>query len=106
MGFPGRFHASNAPTVAKAVMNTTATAPSSPLPAWLASFAGSGYRALNTSAVPVVATVTAQIDHARQNAGAAICHLSSFVPPRPTLRSDRSRIVTAVALFDGDRVGG
>ena len=76
MGFPGRFHASSAPTVAKAAMNTTPTAPSSPLPAWLASFAGSGYRALERSAAADVATVTAQIDHARQNA--AIGHLSGL----------------------------
>jgi hypothetical protein len=83
MGFPGRFHASSAPTVAKAAMNTTPTTPSSPLPAWLASFAGSGYRALDRSPAADVTTVTAQIDHARQNAGAAICHLSSFVFREP-----------------------
>src|SRR5260370_19122083 len=76
MGFPGRFHASTAPTVAKAAMNTPPSTPSSPLPAWLASFAGSGYRVLDISAAAAVATVTAQIDHARQNA--AIGHLSGL----------------------------
>src|SRR5260370_32510883 len=76
MGFPGRFHASKAPTVAKAAMNTPPTTPSSPLPAWLASFTGSGYRVLDMSAAAAVVTVTAQIDHARQNA--AIGHLSGL----------------------------
>ena len=38
----GRFHASSAPTVAKAAMNTTTTTSSNPFPPWLASFAGSG----------------------------------------------------------------
>jgi hypothetical protein len=42
MGFPGRFHASSAPTVAKAPMNTIPTAQSSPLAVTLASLAGSG----------------------------------------------------------------
>ena len=42
MGFPGRFHASSAPTVAKAATNTNASDPSGALPNWLASFAGSG----------------------------------------------------------------
>ena len=42
MRFPGRFHASSAPTVAKAATNTIPTAPSSPLPLWPASLAGSG----------------------------------------------------------------
>ena len=44
MGFPGRFHASSAPTVAKAAMNTATTTTSNPLP--LASFAGSGCMAV------------------------------------------------------------
>ena len=39
IGFRGRFHASSAPTVAKAATNTAPTTPSSPLPPWLA---GSG----------------------------------------------------------------
>jgi hypothetical protein len=103
MGFPGRFQASSAPTVAKAAMNTPPTAPFSPLPAWLASFAGSGYRTLDRSAVAHVATVTAQIDHARQNA--AIGHLSSFVPREPrygltvpaSLRRSGYLIATALA---------
>jgi hypothetical protein len=42
IGFPGRFHASTAPTVAKQPMSTTATAPFSPFPALAASLAGSG----------------------------------------------------------------
>ena len=42
MGFPGRFHASSAPTVAKAATNTIPAAPSNPLPLWLTSLAGSG----------------------------------------------------------------
>ena len=46
MGFPGRFHASSAPTVAKAATNTTATTPSAALPASMASFAGSGCAAV------------------------------------------------------------
>ena len=44
MGFPGRFHASSAPTVAKAATNTITTATSNPFP--LASFAGSGCTAV------------------------------------------------------------
>ncbi len=46
MGFSGRLHASSAPTVAKAVMNTSATTQSAPLPPWLASLAGSGFKEL------------------------------------------------------------
>jgi hypothetical protein len=42
IGFSGRFQASSAPTVAKAPMNTIATAPFSPLPLKLTSLAGSG----------------------------------------------------------------
>jgi hypothetical protein len=43
MGFPGRFHASSAPTVAKAAMNTTPTTSFSPVtPKLAASFAGNG----------------------------------------------------------------
>ena len=42
MGFRGRFHASSAPTVAKATTNPTPTTPSNPLPLRLASFAGNG----------------------------------------------------------------
>ena len=40
IGFRGHFHASSAPTVAKAVMNTTAIAPSAGLPARLVALAG------------------------------------------------------------------
>jgi hypothetical protein len=39
MGFSGRFQATSAPTVAKALTNSTPIAPFSPLPPWLA---GSG----------------------------------------------------------------
>src|SRR5579862_1450671 len=46
MGFSGRFHASSAPTVAKAVTKASATTQSAPLPPWLASLAGSGWEAL------------------------------------------------------------
>ena len=42
MGFPGRFHASSAPTVAKAATKTIPTTPSSPFPPWSASLAGIG----------------------------------------------------------------
>jgi len=40
MGFPGRFQASSAPTVAKAPRNTMPTAPFNPLPPMSASLAG------------------------------------------------------------------
>src|SRR5579862_544109 len=46
IGFSGRLHASSAPTVAKAVTNTSATTQFAPLPPWLASLAGSGFKAL------------------------------------------------------------
>lgn len=42
MGFAGRFHASSAPTVAKAPMNTIPTVPFRPLPLMSASVAGNG----------------------------------------------------------------
>src|ERR1700722_14353910 len=105
MGLPGRFHASSAPTVAKATMNTPPTAPSSPLPLWSASFAGSGYRTLDRSAAAAVATVTAQIDQARQNA--VIGHLPGlrmFRTPRygPNVPLSLRRL----GLFDRDCVGG
>ena len=46
IGFRGRFHASSAPTVAKAVMNATAITPSDGLPPWLRRLAGSGFAAV------------------------------------------------------------
>ena len=42
MGFPGLFHASSAPTVAKATMNVSPTTMSRPFPLLAASVAGSG----------------------------------------------------------------
>ena len=42
MGFPGFFHASSAPTVAKATMNVSPDTLSTPFPPVSASLAGSG----------------------------------------------------------------
>ncbi len=42
MGFPGRFHASSAPTVAKAPTNMITSETFNPFGPWPASFAGSG----------------------------------------------------------------
>ena len=86
-------------------MNTIATAPADPPPTMLAALAGSGYRTWYTSAVAVIATETAQIDHARQNA--VIGHLPGLRVLRG-LRYGPSVLASLrfSPLFDGDGVGG
>jgi hypothetical protein len=91
MGFPGRFHASNAPTVAKEPTNTITTAISRPFPDWLASFGGSGYRAVYTAADTVAATEIAQTDQARQNATGAMCLTNANATPGPFRKRYRSQ---------------
>ena len=105
MGFPGRFHASNAPTVAKAPMNTTADRPVQPAPGLGGQLRGQRVQGVEHER----GRGRRHRDGPDRPRAPERCHRSPLGPssaPRATLRSDRSRIVTAVALFDGDGVGG
>ena len=89
MGFPGRFHASSAPTVAKAATNTNASDSVRRAPELTGQLRGQRMKDGIAAVVVVTATETAQTDHARQNAAGAMCLTTA------TLRPDRSGNVTA-----------